>query len=269
MSSDPIHQAARAYAGAADTYVKGRPDYPPEVAAWLRDDVRLAPGATVVDLGAGTGKFTPWLVATAARVVAVEPVAAMLAKLSAALPEVTGLGGTATSIPVADASVEAVVCAQAFHWFATADALREIHRVLKPGGRLGLIWNMRDASVRWVARLDAIVNAHEGDTPRYDTGAWRAAFPFPGFGPFVERHFAQVHTGSPEDVILNRARSTSFIAALPDDERAKVDAKLRDLIANEAALAGRDEVTVPYETAAFVCVKQDGRASPATCSCRG
>lgn len=251
-----LHHAAQAYTGAADTYVKGRPDYPPEVAAWLRDDVGLGPDGTVVDLGAGTGKFTPRLVATGARVIAVEPVAAMLAKLSSALPGVTALEGTATAIPLADASVDAVVCAQAFHWFATQDALREIHRVLKPGGRLGLVWNMRDARVPWVARLDAIVNAHEGDTPRYYTGAWRAVFPFEGFGPFVERHFAQGHAGAPEDVILNRVRSTSFIAALPEGERAKVDAQLRALIASEPALAGRAEVTVPYETAAFVATRR-------------
>lgn len=257
MSPEPIHHAAQAYTGAVDTYVKGRPDYPPEVASWLRDDVRLALGATVVDLGAGTGKFTPRLVATGARVVAVEPVAAMLAKLSAALPEVTALAGSATAIPLPDASVDAVVCAQAFHWFATVEALREIHRVLKPGGRLGLVWNMRDARVPWVARLDAIVNAHEGDTPRYYTGAWRAAFPFRGLGPFVERHFSQGHAGSPEDVILNRVRSTSFIAALPQGERASVEARLRDLIASEPSLAGREAVTVPYETAAFVCEKLD------------
>jgi SAM-dependent methyltransferase len=256
MNPEPIHHAAQAYTGAADTYVKGRPDYPPEVAGWLRDDVGLAAGGTVVDLGAGTGKFTPRLVSTEARVVAVEPVAAMRAKLSAALPQVTALAGTATAIPLPDASVDAVVCAQAFHWFATADALREIHRVLKPGGRLGLIWNMRDAGVPWVARMDAIVNAYEGDTPRYYTGAWRAVFPFAGFGPFVERHFSQGHTGAPEDVILNRVRSTSFIAALPEAERAKVDAQLRVLIDGEPVLARCAVVTVPYETAAFVATKQ-------------
>ena len=87
MSSEPIHHAAQAYTGAAESYVKGRPDYPPEVAQWLRDDVRLAPGSAVVDLGAGTGKFTPRLVATGARIIAVEPVATMLAKLSAACPK--------------------------------------------------------------------------------------------------------------------------------------------------------------------------------------
>ncbi len=258
--SDPtkaIHHAAEAYTTAADAYVVGRPDYPPEVAAWLREDVGLDEGRVVLDLGAGTGKFTQRLVATGARVVAVEPVTEMLAKLAAALPRVEALNGTATQIPLADASVDAVVCAQAFHWFASPDALREIHRVLKPGGRLGLVWNMRDARVPWVAKLDAIVNRYEGDTPRYYTGAWKQAFPHAGFGPFVERHFAQGHTGSPHDVILNRVRSTSFIAALPDVVREKVDAELRALIAAEPLLAGKATVTVPYETAAFVATRAD------------
>ena len=256
--SDPtkaIHHAAEAYTTAADAYVVGRPDYPAEVDAWLSDDLGLDDTKTVLDVGAGTGKFTKRLAATGARVVAVEPVTEMLAKLSAALPRVEALNGTATQIPLADASVDAVVCAQAFHWFATPESLREIHRVLRPGGRLGLIWNMRDARVPWVAKLDAIVNRFEGDTPRYYTGAWRQAFPHPGFGPFAERHFAQGHTGSPDDVILNRVRSTSFIAALPDAVREKVEAELRALVDEEPLLAGKATVTVPYETAAFSAMK--------------
>jgi SAM-dependent methyltransferase len=249
------HSAAEGYTTAADNYVKGRPDYPPELAAWLRDTLQLAPGKTVVDLGAGTGKFTPRLVATGAKVIAVEPVAQMLAKLSAALPGVETLSGTAESIPLADASVEAVVCAQAFHWFATRGALAEIQRVLKPGGRLGLVWNMRDARVGWVARLDGIVNRYEGDTPRYYTGAWREVFPYPGFGPLQEQHFSHGHTGAPDDVIVNRVRSTSFIAALPPAEQARVDEQVRALVAAEPTLHGKAAVTVPYETAAFSCVK--------------
>ncbi|WP_323117854.1 class I SAM-dependent methyltransferase [Burkholderia alba] len=249
------HAASEGYSTTADTYVRGRPDYPPAVADWLRDTLGLGPGTTAVDLGAGTGKFTPRLVATGARVIAVEPVAAMRAKL-AALPGVTALDGTADAIPLPDASVDALVCAQSFHWFATRDALAGIHRVLKPGGRLGLIWNMRDARVGWVARLDRIVDRYEGDTPRYQSGAWRGAFPFPGFGPLHEAHFSIGHAGSPEDVVLNRVRSTSFIAALPDGERARVDAQVRALIDAEPELRGRDTVTVPYETAAFVTIKQ-------------
>ncbi len=188
--------------------------------------------------------------------ITVEPVEAMRARLSAALPDVEALDGTATSIPLRDASVDAVVCAQSFHWFATRDALAEIYRVLKPGGVLGLVWNLRDASIDWVAKLDAIVNKLEGDTPRYYTGAWRQAFPFDGFSSLTETHFAQAHTGSPDDVIVSRVRSTSFIAAMNAGQQAAVEREVRALIESEPALAGKDIVTVPYDTAAFFAVKQ-------------
>jgi SAM-dependent methyltransferase len=256
-TTDAIHHAAaEGYTTGAENDARGRPGYPPEIAGWLRDGLGLHAGSTVVDLGAGTGKFTRYLVESGATVIAVEPVAEMLEKLSAANPQAKALTGMATSIPLPDASVDAVVCAQAFHWFAIAEALAEIQRVLKPGGKLGLVWNMRDARVEWVAKLDAIVNRVEGDTPRYYTGAWRNVFPYPGFGPLDEQHFSHGHTGAPEDVIVTRVRSTSFIAALPADERAKIDGEVYALIAAEPALNGKDVVTVPYETAAFFTVKE-------------
>lgn len=247
-----IHRAAaEGYAVKADQYVRGRPDYPEAIDAWLRDSLGLRAGRMALDLGAGTGKFTVRLARTGARIIAVEPVAAMREKLAAALPAVDVRAGSADTIPAPDASVDAVVCAQAFHWFATPIALDEIWRVLKPGGRLGLVWNSRDASVPWVAELNRIVDAHEGDAPRYASGAWRRVFPHDGFGPLYEETFRHAHTGSPEDVIINRVRSTSFIAALPADEEAKVVAQLHALIAAEPSLAGKDEVTVPYTTSAF------------------
>jgi SAM-dependent methyltransferase len=256
MTDHVHHSAAAGYKTAADTYVKGRPDYPPQVSGWLAATLGLDGHKTVIDLGAGTGKFTGLLVATGAQVIAVEPVAQMLEKLSDAWPDVLAVSGTATDLPLPDASVDAVICAQAFHWFASAEALTEIARVLKPGGKLGLIWNLRDTDVSWVPKLDAIVNALEGDTPRYYTGAWRKAFPHPAFAPLQVERFHHGHTGSPEDVILNRVRSTSFIAALPEAQRAKIDEQIRALIATEPELRGRDVVTVPYETAAFVAVKK-------------
>ncbi|HKE95520.1 MAG TPA: class I SAM-dependent methyltransferase, partial [Povalibacter sp.] len=144
------HAAAEGFSARADMYAKGRPEYPPELEGWLRDTLGLGIGATVVDLGAGTGKFIPRLLATGAAIVAVEPIVAMRAQLAAAFPDVRALSGTAECIPLADESVDVVICAQAFHWFATQAALSEIRRVLKPGGYLGLVWNVRDESVNWV-----------------------------------------------------------------------------------------------------------------------
>ncbi|WP_199588701.1 class I SAM-dependent methyltransferase [Paraburkholderia caribensis] len=245
------HAASEGYTKGANTYVKGRPDYPPELAGWLKGELALGPGKTAVDLGAGTGKFTPRLVETGAGVIAVEPVAQMREKIAAALPQVDVREGTAQCLPLADASVDAVLCAQSFHWFATPAALAEIRRVLKPGGHLGLVWNVRDARVPWVERLDAIVNAREGDAPRYHTGEWRKVFPSEGFGDLQERHMPHGHTGSVEDVIVTRVHSTSFILALPPEEWAQVEREVRALIASEPALAADDTVTVPYVTYAY------------------
>jgi SAM-dependent methyltransferase len=261
MSRDPqpastVHSAAAiGFGQGADTYVRGRPEYPAEVSTWLSETLGLHAGTAVVDLGAGTGKFTPRLLETGARVIAVEPVAAMRDKLSAALPDVAAMAGTADSIPLPDASVDAVICAQAFHWFANAAALTEIQRVLKPGGRLGLIWNVRDERVAWVARLTQIVDRVDNAAPRYASGAWRKVFPFAGFSELQEQQYSIAHVGTPEDVILNRVLSTSFIAALPLDQRAEVERQVIAMIEGEPELKGASRVTFPYETVAFRCNK--------------
>jgi SAM-dependent methyltransferase len=256
MADEGIHAAAAGGFGAqAAAYVAGRPDYPAAVSEWLAGEIGLGPGRRVLDLGAGTGKFLPALRATGAEVVAVEPVAAMRAQLARANPDVTPLPGTAEAIPVAAGTLDAVVCAQSFHWFASGAALAEIARVLRPGGRLGLIWNVRDETVPWVAALSAITDPHEGGAPRYRTGAWRAPFPSPEFGPLAERRFSHVHRGPPEAVIVDRTLSVSFIAALPEAERARIAGAVRALIAATPELAGRETVEFPYETAAFSCVR--------------
>ena len=254
--SDSVHAAARqGFEKHADAYARGRPDYPAALHAWLGDALALGPGRTVADVGAGTGKFTPLLTATGADVIAVEPVAAMRAQLQAAQPSVRALPGTADALPLADASLDAIVCAQAFHWFATRAALDDMARVLKPGARLGLVWNVRDESVDWVAELTRIVTPYEGDAPRFHKGTWRQAFPHPAFGPLEESVFAYTHRGPPGQVIVDRFMSVSFIAALPADEQARVRAQIQSLIATHPALHGRDVLQFPYHTRALVCVR--------------
>jgi SAM-dependent methyltransferase len=248
---DPL--AVAGFSAGSAAYAAGRPDYPPGVIDWLREDLGIGPGKSAIDLGAGTGKFLAALRRAGASVQAVEPVASMRERLVAANPDVTALDGGAEHIPLPDASLDAIVCAQSFHWFATGAALAEMRRVLKVGGALGLVWNVRDESVAWVAALTAIMAPYEGAAPRFASGAWRKAFPAPGFSPLVERRFPHAHVGPPERVVVDRVLSTSFIAALPTAERERVAQRLRALIAATPALAGREEVAYPYETRAYAC----------------
>jgi ubiquinone/menaquinone biosynthesis C-methylase UbiE len=124
-----IHPVARGFEQAADVYERARPDYPEAALDWIVDSLGLSPGARVVDIGAGTGKFARQLAARALHVTAVEPIGEMRAVLERAVPEVDALAGTAEAIPVEDASADAVTAAQAFHWFDAERALPEMYRV--------------------------------------------------------------------------------------------------------------------------------------------
>lgn len=247
-----VHLSADAGFGrGAESYSRGRPDYPAATLDWLRFDLGLMPGMTVVELGAGTGKFTRTLAKTGAKVVAIDPVGEMLKVLRRELPAIPAVQATAQKLPLPDATADAVICAQSFHWFASADALTEIRRVLVPGGMLGLIWNVRDQSVGWVAELTRIMEPFEGDAPRYDHGEWRRVFPAPGFAELRERVIPHAHIGPPEQVIVDRIASVSFIAALDGSTRARVLEQVRDLIARTPGLVGRAEVSFPYVTCAY------------------
>lgn len=246
-----VHTAAQqGYSRHADAYASGRPDYPGALQDWLRDALGLGPARTVADVGAGTGKFTPLLLATGANVVAVEPVDAMRARI-APHERLRVQAGTAEATGLGSGSLGAIVCAQAFHWFSSRATLDEFARVLKPGGRLGLVWNVRDESVDWVAELTRIVAPYEGDAPRFWKQTWREAFPHPAFGPAHETVFEHEHVGPPAQVTVDRFVSVSFIAALPADEQARVRAQIEALIASHPALRGREVLRFPYQTRAF------------------
>jgi SAM-dependent methyltransferase len=239
-----VHRAAaEGFSRAAGAYQRGRPGYPPDAIALLAERLELAPGCTVLDLAAGAGALTRPLLETGAEVIAVEPVAEM----RAALPDgARVLEGTAEAIPLEDGSVDAVTVAQAFHWFDGDAALPEIHRVLRAGGGLAIVWNRRidDAPVnRAIAK---IVDAHRADTPTHRGDAWRAAFERTSlFGPLEEHAFANEQCLD-ADGLEARVVSISFIASLPDEERARVAEAAR-------ALAAHGPVTVPYRTEVHIC----------------
>jgi ubiquinone/menaquinone biosynthesis C-methylase UbiE len=150
-------EPARSFGGVAEAYDRGRPTYPREAAVWLTSDQPLS----VLELGAGTGKLTEQLVALGHDVHATEPDEQMLAVLQKNLPDVRASQAPAEEIPSGDASYDVVVSGQAFHWFDVDRALPEIARVLKPRGRLSLVWNQRDERIPWVKRLGAIIGSQD------------------------------------------------------------------------------------------------------------
>jgi SAM-dependent methyltransferase len=128
---------ARSFDVAAEAYERGRPGWPDA----MLDPLPLPGDATVLDLGAGTGKLTRTLVRRYARVLPVEPLPGMRAILERELPDVEALAGEAAAIPLDDASVDGVFCGQSAHWFADDDSIAEIARVLRPGGVFARLWN--------------------------------------------------------------------------------------------------------------------------------
>jgi SAM-dependent methyltransferase len=229
-----IHPAAATgFARSAAAYERGRPGYP---AAAVDALVAALPGRQVIDLAAGTGKLTRALCARACDVVAVEPVAEMRAAIG---PPARAIDGRAEAIGLPDASADAVTVAQAFHWFDVPRALVEIHRVLRPGGILALIWNRRPLEDEIHARIESLLAPHRGTVPAHRDERWRAQLADDSrFGPLRELTFANEQILD-ADGLADRVGSISFVASLEEDERAA-------LLEATRALAGGDVVTLPY-----------------------
>jgi ubiquinone/menaquinone biosynthesis C-methylase UbiE len=215
-------------------------------------ELGVAPGSPVLDLAAGTGKLTRQLVPTGADLTAVEPVEGMRRKLAEAVPGVRALDGTAERIPLDDGTFDAVFCGQAFHWFDGERALAEIHRVLRPSGGLGLIWNVRDEAVPWERRLSELLKRHQSNAPRKRWGRWRDAFEqTPLFTALEERRFEHSHEGDTE-TMLARVGSISFIAALSDEERAAFLEEVRTLVEPHDS-----PLVMHYRTEVYWCRRRD------------
>ncbi|HSJ51026.1 MAG TPA: class I SAM-dependent methyltransferase [Actinomycetota bacterium] len=252
-----IHDAAaRGFEAAVERYERGRPGYPDDAVTYLVDRLGIGEGSDLIELGAGTGKLTELLVHTGARIVAIEPVDGMRRALERNVPTARVLGGTAEAIPLPHASADAAVAAQSFHWFDGDLALAEIHRVLRPEGRLGLVWNVRDEASDWSERLTAILDRLAGDGPRYRTLRWRAAFEETTlFGPLhrqVSYHLHQVT----REAFLDRVLSVSYVASAPEPDRRRVVEEVAQLLDEDPELAGRKEIVVPYRTDVYWCARR-------------
>ncbi|MGW2250100.1 class I SAM-dependent methyltransferase [Kitasatospora sp. NPDC001660] len=228
---------ARSFGAAAGAYQQGRPGYPQAlVGSAVPREARR-----VLDLGAGTGKLTRLLVDAGLDVVAVEPDEAMRDQLAAAVPKAAVRAGSAERIPLPDGSVDAVVVAQAWHWFDQNTAVPEIARVLAPGGTLSLIWNVRDESEPWAADLGALM--HRSAKQAIDT---RPVVPAPFGTP--ERLEIRWEHATTRVGLLDMVASRSYVITLPDAERARLLADVEHLLATHPDLVGRDEIAMPYLT---------------------
>ena len=223
----------------AAAYERGRPSYPPEAIDWL-----LQPGARdVLDLGAGTGKLTTRLVERGLDVIAVDPIAEMLEVLRGALPDTPALLGTAEHIPLDDDSVDAVLVAQAWHWVDPALAVPEVARVLRPGGRLGLVWNVRDERLGWVKEFGRIVGTEQDRETTADLPA-----------PFTDvqtREFEWTNYLTPQ-ALIDYVASRSYCITSPAEVRTRTLDQVRELLNTHPALANASGIALPYVT---ICIR--------------
>lgn len=245
------HPLVQGFDLAAPAYERGRPEYPAEAIDLLVSELGLRQGQRAVDLGAGTGKLSRAIVARGIDVVAVEPAAGMRAEFARRVPGVPVVDGTAETIPLPEASVDAAVSGQAFHWFDAPAAAREIARVVRPRGGLGLVWNYRDESIPWVAELTRILDAHDPGAPRIRRRAWRAPLEATGrFEPLQSREFRFVHRLDPETVVA-RALSVSFIAVLPRSHQEAIATEVRALLERDPDTREKAEVELAYRTEVY------------------
>ncbi|WP_315095030.1 class I SAM-dependent methyltransferase [uncultured Cellulomonas sp.] len=241
MSTDDRDDRAASFDRAAAVYQATRPGYPDDAVRWA-----VPAGARdVLDLAAGTGKLTERLVALGWHVVAVEPSDAMRAELTAALPDVEALPGTAERLGLPDASVDAVTIAQAWHWVDPPAAAAEIARVLRPGGQVAPIWNVRDEATDWVARWTEIV--HRGDTLQtsYRNPELGAAFTEPEHATFSWTQRLRAAD------LRTLAASRSHLILLPADQRDALLDEVDRLVATHPDLSGREWIEVPYRTECY------------------
>ena len=258
------HPAVRGFDRAAARYERGRPDYPPAAVAALARALHLGPATTVVELGSGTGKFTRALAPVGAARVAVEPIEGMRRVFRQVVPDVPVIPGTAEAIPLPAGFADAVVAAQAFHWFRPRPTLREVARVLRPGGGVGLVWNLRDESVRWSHRLTEILDAYgyARAVPRArGHERWRPVFEAPDspFGPLHRRTFSFVQR-APRATFVDRVLSVSVVAGLPAGEQRRVAARVREVLDRDPLTRGRAVLAMPYRTDVFWAYRKRGRS---------
>ena len=250
-------RAVRGFA-AADHYDAHRPGYPPAAVTYIREAARLDEESSVVDLGAGTGLMTR-LLSPVGRLIAVEPQSEMRGTLQARVPEAEILDGTAERIPLPAAVADAVVAAQAFHWFANPQAVQEIARVLRRDGTLILVWNERDPLDALMEAVETVLDRHRRDSPRFDATPWREVFDSADSPLTITEHRTYPWQ---EPVTLEglrgRVLSYSYIAVLDKQERATVTHEIGELVRINRGIRAMDDTALVLKHHTEVYVARRG-----------
>jgi SAM-dependent methyltransferase len=235
---------ARSFGAEATAYDRGRPGYPEAALRACLPAIAAGRAPRVLDLAAGTGKLTAGLLALGADVVAVEPLPEMRALIPA---PAEALDGRAEAIPLGDATVDAVLVGQAFHWFDQAAALAEVARVLRPGGTVGLLWNLLDDRVPWVAAVcDVFAAEDRASRAGADPAPWTAAPGLTDPEPLLIDHAQPADA----DVLVDNIASRSAVILRPPAERAALLAQVR-------ALAPPSPFAIPYACRVWRALRRD------------
>jgi SAM-dependent methyltransferase len=235
--TDSTQRHSRSFGPVADRYDMYRPGYAADAVVWALGERPLR----VADLGAGTGILSRLLQRLGHEVIAVEPDDLMRVRLMEVSPGVAALAGTAEEIPLPDRSVDAVVAGQAYHWFDTARAHREVARVLRPGGAFAALWNDADLHTPWTVRFVEIIDGADaavGVRPAPDFGE--------RFGPVVQAEFRHELWLTPEDLVALATTRSPYLVATRQGRQDLLDA-VRELIAGPE-LAGRERFAMPHVT---------------------
>jgi SAM-dependent methyltransferase len=241
-------EMSTSFGAAASAYESGRPEYPREAVEWLLAPARReAHAVRVADVGAGTGKLTRTIVELGADVVAVDPDPQMLAALRANVRGVPTFVGSAERMPLPDASVDAVLLGQAWHWVDAEKAAAEAGRVLRPGGVLGLIWNIRDESDAFARGLTAVMHASAAERLIADGG------PMVGepFGDLEARTWHWTRTMGRAE-LLDMVASRSYVITASPGDRDRILFEVEVLFDRSCRVEdGVEVVDLPYRTEAF------------------
>jgi SAM-dependent methyltransferase len=227
-----LHPLSTHFAAVAGAYERGRAEYAPAVIARLSAELHLPAGAPVLDLAAGTGKLTRALLAGGLDVIAVEPQPSLRALLAASVGAERVQEGTAEAIPLPDRSVAAVTVADAFHWFDHHAAVREIGRVLRPGGGLAVISTLPDWSgASWSHEVGTLLLDLRPEHPQFDGPSWQqAVLEAGGWTAPRELDVTTMHAAQPERIV-DFIASISWMAALPEDQRSETLARIAAIVA--------------------------------------